>query len=245
MNQVTLTHILFGWNEREQGTALIGHRSDHYSAYLLKDTSELFWLATRASIYLAVLLVEETSELFWLSIKKITIACNPIGGKDTKELLCMVVPSVNSTASYWLKEKLKNPFPLAIQVTISRVLIGWKRQKAADPVGLPGDQYAGRALPSWLLIVLRLIRGHLSEYRESETKVDYHPFSPHEAVPRQNASPVIISDIVSLKEHPRKQTAIVILGGNVSLCCYRRCPMSCANTQNKESTSVEAEGPRS
>jgi len=53
------------------------------------------------------------------------------------------------------------------------------------------------------------------------TRVDCHPFSPHEAVPRQDASPVNISDIVSLKEHPRKQTAIVILVGE---CLFRLLP---------------------
>jgi hypothetical protein len=33
--------------------------------------------------------------------------------KDTKELLCMVVPSsVNPTASYWLKETIKEPISI-------------------------------------------------------------------------------------------------------------------------------------
>jgi hypothetical protein len=53
------------------------------------------------------------------------------------------------------------------------------------------------------------------------TGVDCHPFSPHEAVPRQNASPVNIFDRVSLKEHPIKQTAIVIVVGK---CLFRLLP---------------------
>jgi hypothetical protein len=53
------------------------------------------------------------------------------------------------------------------------------------------------------------------------TGVDCHPFSPHEAVPRQDASPVNISDIVSLKEHPIKQIAIVIVVGK---CLFRLLP---------------------
>ncbi len=53
------------------------------------------------------------------------------------------------------------------------------------------------------------------------TRVDSHPISPHEAVPRHNASSVNISDIVSLKEHPSKQTAIVILMGE---CLFRLLP---------------------
>jgi len=71
----------------------------------------------------------------------------------------MVVPnSVNSTASYWLKEKIKEPVSIGIPSdNFARSYWLNETKKAADPVGLPGDQYAGGVLPSWLLTVLRLI----------------------------------------------------------------------------------------